>query len=145
MGPTRLPLVSAALIFGLLAPYGPRDDHQIAIRSSNGDFKFYADEQPDGSHTFETSYVWGDGWLLSPQAESGSLSDKDWHALQCLRRYATLPKFDESEIRDPGDVWGVLRRGNEFIVMREAEWKDLAPTQVNESYHSMVFKAKASL
>lgn len=129
----------------LLARYGPINEHQIAVISEDGSFKFYADEHPDGSHTYESSYVSEHGWLLAPQAESGNLSERDWLALRAIQRYDKLPKFDESDIRDPNQYWGVLRRGDQTIVLREAEWNDLASTKVNESLHSMVFKAKASL
>lgn len=145
MARNRSLLMPTIILAALLARYGPRNDHQVAIISSDGDFKFFADERPDGSHTYESTYVWENGWLLTPQAESGRLSDKDWQTIKSLRKYETLPKFEESDFRDPGDVWGVLQRGNETIILRNAEWNDLAATQVNESLWSMVVKAKASL
>lgn len=138
-------ILCTIILAALLARYGSKTDHQITVTSSNGDFKFYADEQPDGRHTYESSYVYAHAWLLAPQAESGILSDKDWLALQAIHRYEKLPKFDGSDIRGSDQDWGVLQRGNEMIVLREAEWNDLASTKVNESLHSMVFKAKASL
>lgn len=130
------------IVAALLGQYGRRSDHQIAIVGCDGSFKFYADEQSDGSYTYEASLVPEHFWLFAPQAESGCLSSKDWEAFQSIHRYDKLPKFDESELRDPGDHWGVMQRGEETMELREAEWNDLASTQVNESLWSMAFKAK---
>ena len=121
------------------------DAHQISLVGYDGTFKFYADELSDGTHTYETTYVSENGWLLDPQHESGRLSEKDWQILNSLRRCREMPPTDETRLGDPKDIWGTMQRGSETIDMRYAEWCALEMTQVPASFHSMGFKAKASL
>ncbi len=95
------------MLVALLARYGPSPNfHQISLVSNDGVFKFYADELPDGSHTYDTSYVSRLHWYLAPQHESGTLSEKDWQTLHSLRRLDQLPKAEESQLEEPGETWG---------------------------------------
>jgi len=142
----RSVIVWVVILTALMGQYGSSPStHHISIVSCSGDFKFYADELPDGTHTYKTSFIWENGWLLEPQFESGRLSENDWRTLKSLRRCEGVPQAAETDLQDPNEIWGVMERGGETIDIRYAEWRKLATTQVPASLHSMVFKAKASL
>lgn len=104
-----------------------------------------SDQLPDGTHTYETTYVWENGWLLEPQHEFGRLSEKDWQILKTLRRCKDIPRADETRLGEPHDSWGTMQRGAKSIDIRYAGWRELETTQVPASFNSMVSKAKASL
>ena len=140
----RAVVIWAIMLIAVMARYGPVDRHQISITNKEGFFKFSVDELPDGRHSYEASYN-PDCWLLTAQHESGTLSDKEWQVLNSLQTSASLPKDGGDQLREPAEVWGVMQRGNETIVLRYAEWWNLSDTPVSASFWSMTFKAKASL
>ena len=142
----RCAIVCIVILIALTARFGSTPHpHQLSLVNQDGSFHFSADELPDGSHVYGASYVWENGWWLSPQYEAGRLSEKDWRALNSLRRSDRLPKADDSHLEESGETWGLMKRGDETIVLRYAEWWELSDTQVPVSLHSMCFKAKASL
>jgi hypothetical protein len=131
-------------VVALAARFGtepPR--HQISMVSAGGGYIFHVDETKDGRHTYE-AHLSGD-WLLSSQHESGILSEKDWRTLSSLQRCAVLPKDGWPQLEDPAETWGVMQREDQTLVLRYAEWWEVWNTQVNVSYHRLVFKQKASL
>ena len=140
----RAVVIWAIMLIAVMARYSPIDRHQISITNEEGSFKFRVDELPDGRHAYEASYN-PEYWLLATQHESGTLSDKEWQVLNSLQAIASLPKEGGDQLREPAEVWGVMQRGNETIVLRYTEWWSLSDTPVPASFWSMTYKAKASL
>jgi len=139
-------VIALAIVFvALIARYSPwHKRHQMTFVSDGRGFQFFVDNLPDGRHAYE-AYLTGDWLLLEPQHESGILSDKDWQTLNSLQRTPDFPRDETLHLEEPDRVWGVMQRGGETLVLHYTEWWVISDTQVNGSYHSMIFKQKASI